>query len=284
MTKDFIVTGRSNGTTRMGSPYCNLKIKNEEEELSLAVWEVQPDDPPVVGQLVSFEVIQNNEGKRAARKADMHPGEMPSDMHPLYHLIPRPIERSLWNQCISHLITLCGNTPYKDFISEVADKLYLPYSQFPAATSIHHAFRGGLLNHTFQMLHMLEGLAPCLPYPVRIDHCIIAILFHDYGKTRVYNRNGEQQPDNYLLGHIYISANALQRQLEHLNVEPAEVERIIHIVLAHHGQLEYGSPVMPCTQEATIVHMLDNLSAKTDTIENSGDMEYVNSLNTRVIK
>jgi len=284
MTKEFIVIGRSNGTTKMGSPYCNLKIKNEDEELSLAVWEVQIDDPPTIGQLITFDNIQNNDGKRAARKSDMHPGEMPNALHPLYHLIPRPIERTIWDQSVNNLIALCGDTPYKGFILDVADKLYQPYSQFPAATSIHHAFRGGLLNHTYQMLHMLEGLVPCLPYPMRIDHCIIAILFHDYGKTRVYNRNGEQQPENYLLGHIYISANALQRQLEQLNTEPTEIERIIHIVLAHHGKLEYGSPVMPCTQEATLVHMLDNLSAKTDTIENSGDMEYVNSLNTRVIK
>ncbi len=284
MTKEYIVIGRSNGTTKMGSPYCNLKIKNEEEEVSLAVWEVQPDDAPVTGQLVSFEYIQNNEGKRAARKSDMYPGKIADSQHPLYHLIPHAIERTEWDRCIAQLCVLCGDSPHKEMIGEVADKLYQPYSQYPAATCIHHAFRGGLLNHTYQILHMLEGLAPCLPYPVRLDHCVIAALFHDYGKIRVYNRNGEQQPENALLGHIYISANALQRELERRNIEQKELERIIHIVLAHHGQLDYGSPVMPCTQEAAIIHLLDNLSAKTDTIENSGDMEYVNSLNTRVVK
>ena len=55
--KEYLVIGRSNGTTKIGSPYCNLKIKNAEEELSIAVWEVRPEDPPVVGQLVTFDVI-----------------------------------------------------------------------------------------------------------------------------------------------------------------------------------------------------------------------------------
>ena len=152
---EYIVTGRSNGTTRLGSPYCNLKIKNQEEELSLAVWDVAPDDAPVVGQLVSFITIQNNDGKRSARKGDMRPGAMPDASHPLYALMPRPVERGLWDATIANLIAMCSNSPYKDIIADVAAKLFQPYSQYPAASSIHHAFRGGLLNHVYQMLHML---------------------------------------------------------------------------------------------------------------------------------
>lgn len=282
--KEYIVIGRSNGTTRLGSPYCNLKIKDLEEELNLAVWDVSQENPPVVGQLVSFISIQNNDGKRSARKTDMIVGPMPEPSHPLYSLMPRPIEKELWMSTIDNLCHLCGQSPYIDMIREVAEKLYQPYSQFPAATSIHHAFRGGLLNHTHQMLHMLEGLAPCMPYPIRIDYCTLAILFHDYGKVQTYSRDGEVQPEDALLGHIYISAVALQRELERRDVDVNEIQRIVHIVLSHHGQKEWGSPVLPCSQEAMLVHLLDNLSAKTDTIEGSTDMDYVGALGTRVVK
>ena len=72
---EYIVTGRSNGTTRLGSPYCNLKVKNLDEEFTLAVWEIAPDDPPLVGQLVTFINIQNNDGKRSARTVTL---SMPS--------------------------------------------------------------------------------------------------------------------------------------------------------------------------------------------------------------
>ena len=281
---EYIVTGRTNGTTRMGSPYCTLKVKNLEDEKTVAVWDVAPDEGPKAGQLVSFRTLQDNDGKVSARKLDMLPGVMPDAGHPLYHLLPRPVSREEWQRTMDNLLKLCEASPLKDFIAETADKLFAPYSQFPAATSIHHAYRGGLLNHTWQMLHMLEGLAPCLPYPVRVDHCVVATLFHDYGKVYTYSRDGEQQPSNYLLGHIYLSANKLHRELERVGLDAAEIEIIVHIVLSHHGQLDYGSPVMPCSQEAVIVHMLDNLSAKTDTIEHSGNMEYVSALGTHVVK
>ncbi len=281
---EYIVTGRSNGTTRLGSPYCNLKVKNLDEEFTLAVWEVAPDDPPLVGQLVTFINIQNNDGKRSARKGDMRPLAMPDASHPLYALLPRPIQRQLWDQTIAALLALCPDSPYRDMISDVAAKLYQPYSQYPAASSIHHAFRGGLLNHVHQMLSMLQGIAPCMPYPIRVDHCTLAILFHDYGKVHTYSRDGEAQREDVLLGHIYISAVALQRELERREVPQDEIQRIVHIVLSHHGQREWGSPVVPCSQEAMLVHFLDNLSAKSDTIEGSPDMEYVSALGTRVPK
>lgn len=281
---NYIVLGRSNGTTRMGSPYCSLKIKNLEEELTVAVWDVAPDDPPVVGQLVSFVRMQNNDGKCSARKADMQPGAVADSNHPLYGFIPRPIAREAWDNTIANLLTMSDDERLRSMIAEVAPKLYQPYSQYPAASSIHHAFRGGLLNHVYQMLHMLEGLVPFLPYPVRVDYCTIAILFHDYGKVQTYNKDGDTQPVDSLLGHIYISAVALQRELERREIPQHDIERIIHIILAHHGQKEWGSPVMPCSQEAMLVHFLDNLSAKSDTIEGSSQMEYVNALGTRVVK
>lgn len=281
---EYIVAGRTNGVTKLGSPYCNLKVKSLQDEIALAVWDVAPTDAPVVGQLVSFVNMQNNDGKRSARKSDMRPGPMPDESHPLYGLLPRPIERGVWDATIANLVRQCGDSALKEVVVDVADKLYQPYSQYPAASSLHHAFRGGLLNHVHQMLHMLEGIAPCMPYPIRVDHCALSILFHDYGKVQTYSRDGEIQPEDSLLGHIYISAVALQRELERRQVPTDEVERIVHIVLSHHGQREWGSPVVPCSQEAMLVHFLDNMSAKSDIIEDSVDMEYINALGTRVPK
>ena len=283
-TNDYIVVGRTNSTTRLGSPYCSLKLRNADSEATIAVWDVTPSEPPQVGQLVSFTNIQENDGKRSARKADMRPGVMPEETHPLYRLLPRPVKRELWDQCINHLVAQCTDTTLTPLISEFAATLYAPYSKYPAATNIHHAFKGGLLNHTYQMLHMLEGLAPCLPYPIKIERCIIAILFHDYGKVYEYKPDGETQQLKYLLGHIFISANRLYTELLRRGVSEEETNYITHIVLAHHGELEYGSPVKPCSQEAVIVNMLDNLSAKTDVIEFTGNMESSFALGTHVVK
>lgn len=282
--EEYIVISRSNGTTRKGDPYCSLKVKNEKGESTIAIWDVRPEDEPKVGQIVSFTNIQDNDGKKSARKNEMIPGVMPNEQHPLYRLLPHPIKRDDWDKCLKTLLGFCKDEQIKHIIEQQKKELFDKYIKYPAAANIHHAFPDGLLNHTYQMLHMLEGLYPCLPYSIKIEHCIIAILFHDYGKIFEYKPDGETTEEKYLLGHIYLSANMLNKELQKCNIDMRERERIVHIILAHHDELEYGSPVKPCSQEAVIVNMLDNLSAKLDTIEFTGNMESSYALGTHVVK
>lgn len=284
MIKEYLVTSRTDGTTRTGSPYVTLKLINREGVENISVWDVPKTSGPFVGQTVIFRSIQDKMGKKSATNMDMTPGTFPNENHPLYNLMPRPIKKNVWNECIEKLLGFCTDDKLTPIIKDFAEKLYEPFSKYPAATSVHHAYPGGLLNHTYQMLNMLSGLYPTLPYKVKAERCILAILFHDYGKVYEYSKDGETQELMYLLGHIYLSAHKLHSELEKNNIDKDEINRIVHCVLAHHGQLEYGSPVMPCTQEAVIVTLIDNLSAKTDTMEGTGNMEYVHALSTHVVK
>lgn len=284
MIKEYLVICRTNSVTRTGSPYAILKVANNEETFNISVWDLSPKAAPIIGQLVCFSNIKDNAGKKSCSVLEIQSGNMPSADHPLYNLIPRPINRVVWDECIERLIEFCTDNKLIYIIKDFAQKLFKPYSEYPAATSVHHAYPGGLLNHTYQMLHMLEGLYPCLPYPIKIERCILAILFHDYGKLYEYNKQGETQQDMYLLGHIYLSAHKLNIELDNQGVDAEETKRIVHCVLAHHGQREFGSPVLPCTQEASIVTYLDNISAKTDTMEGTGDMEMCGFLGTHIIK
>lgn len=284
MHKEFMVIGRANATTRQGSPYALLKVTDAEQSFSVSVWDVAPDMAPFPGQLVQFVQVKDFGGKKSCSLTDMVLGLMADENHPLYGLIPRPINRKVWDDTIVNLLSFCTDSTLVPIIQSFAEKLYKPYSEYPAATTVHHAYQGGLLNHTHQMLHMLEGLYPCLPYQIKVERCILAILFHDYGKVYEYNRQGDTQSDMYLLGHIYIGAHKLQNVLEQHGVEAEEVKRIVHCVLAHHGQREYGSPVLPCIQEAAIVTYLDNISAKVDAMEATPEGEYVPALGTHVQK
>ena len=267
MQKEFMVIGRANATTRQGSPYALLKVTDAEQSFSVSVWDVAPDMAPFPGQLVQFVQVKDFGGKKSCSLTDMVLGLMADENHPLYGLIPRPINRKVWDDTIANLLSFCTDSTLVPIIQSFAEKLYKPYSEYPAATTVHHAYQGGLLNHTHQMLHMLEGLYPCLPYRIKVERCILAILFHDYGKVYEYNRQGDTQPDMYLLGHIYIGAHKLQNVLEQHGVEAEEVKRIVDCIRAHLGQREYGSPVLPCIQEAAIVTYLDNISAKVDAME-----------------
>ncbi len=282
--KEYIVLCRSNGTTRNNSPYIQLRVTDGEDTMNVSVWDKPANEGPEVGQLVRFINLKDYMGKKSCGRMELLEGAPAGEDHPLYHQLPRPISRTEWDDTLRALLDFCTVEELKEIIREFADKLYTPYSRYPAATSVHHAYPGGLLNHTHQMLHMLVGLYPCLPYPIKPERCILAILFHDYGKLCEYNTQGETQPDMYLLGHIYIGAHRLQNELEKRGIDTEETKRIVHCILSHHGTREFGSPVLPCIQEASIVSYLDNISAKTDTIEGAGEMEYVNALGTHIIK
>lgn len=282
---EYITLSRTDGITSKGSPFVTLKLANLDGNINLAVWDVAPGQGPAVGQLVRFLNIRDNAGKKSASQNDMITCDFPRPEHPLYPLMPRPVERDKWDATLQNLLGYCRDTTLMDIIRDCGEKLYQPYSKYPAATSVHHAFPGGLLNHTWQMLHMFEGLYPVLPYDdVKPERVILAVLFHDYGKLLEYNREGETQEAMFLLGHIYISSYKLHDELKKHGVEEHEASRIVHCVLAHHGLREHGSPVVPCMQEAVIVTYLDNLSAKTDAISGAGHLERVFALDTHVVK
>lgn len=287
MDKEYIVLSRQDAVARTGAPYINIKVANEDGNEQLCVWDVQKTAGPKVGQLVSFTTIRDNQGKKSAAFLDMKLGAFPQEGHPLYRFIPRPIKKEEWDATISHLLTFCKDQRLTDFISRQAEELFKPYSLKPAATSVHHAFPGGLLNHTYQMLHMLEGIYPVMPYQddMKIERCIIGILFHDWGKLCEYNTDGEPLENMYLLGHIYMSANYLNNLLREIDgLDKREINFIVHCVLAHHGQLDYGSPVVPCIPEAQLINYLDNISAKADVFNTTGNMEKAFALGTHVVK
>ncbi len=287
--KEYIVLTRNNGVTSKGAPFCKLQIAaSATDKFELAVWDVPETSGPKVGQKVSFLNIRENGNNKSAAQQDMRLlGDAPED-DPLYHLLPHVVKKEVWDECLDKLLAYCTDDLLKTIISDQKDELYDKYKTMPAAESVHHNFKGGLANHTYEMLRLLSGIYPVLPYPVKIERCILAVLFHDWGKIAEYIVAGDGSisttEHKYLLGHIYISAYRLNNILKEYKVDGKEIERIVHCVLAHHGQLEYGSPVVPATQEAEIVHFVDDISAKVNIMENTASMDYNRAVTTRVIK
>ena len=286
MNKEYIVTARSNQVAKNGNHYANLKIAAQKgEAITISVWDMEENEGPHVEDIITID-MDAIRSIRFPKKADF--GGFRGCRHatpddPLYQLIPRPIDKSVWDECIDKMLGWCHDEVLMNFIQQERDNLYEQYKNQTAATSLHHAFKGGLLNHTYELLHMLEGLYPTLP-PLKIERCIIAILFHDYGKLKEYDENMEGTKYMYLMGHTYISAHVLHNKLNAAGIGNEETIRIVHCVLAHHGQLEYGSPVVPCTQEALVVHYIDNLSARTYACDETANMEKCFALGTKVIK
>lgn len=133
----------------------------------------------------------------------------------------------------------------------------------PAARSMHHAFRSGLLEHTVSVTTVAKMLAR--HYGVDQDLVVAGALLHDLGKIWELELGPsiEYTDDGRLLGHLPMEVLYVENKIGELERFPAETRRLLlHILLSHHGEFEYGSPRRPKTPEALLVHMVDNLDSK----------------------
>ena len=143
------------------------------------------------------------------------------------------------------------------------------YEQCPAAVKGHHAALGGLLKHTTEVAAIARAIARvCGADPQLV---LAGVLLHDMGKLETYVWDGifDFTDRGRLVDHIVLGALMLERRLAEQPEPPCtEFERdiLLHIILSHHGQKEFGSPVRPMTLEAEVLHWADNASAKTESV------------------
>jgi len=172
------------------------------------------------------------------------------------------------------------------------------FCKSPAAVKMHHDYLGGLLEHTHNMLRVAVSVFPLYPH-IQKDLVLAAIFLHDMGKTEElacdmafsYTDGGQ------LVGHIVKCAMWIQQKADALRakgqtIEQETVDALCHIVLAHHGTHEFGSPKLPAMAEAFMVNYIDNLDAKMNQVNNlvqrePGDANWTawqNSLQTRLYR
>lgn len=138
----------------------------------------------------------------------------------------------------------------------------------PAAKSIHHAYLGGLVEHVVSILEVMEGLSKHYTFLNR-DLLIFGAIFHDIGKiSELGLDNGIHYTDRgRLVGHMGIACELIDENAAQIDGFPKDLKDILkHIVLSHHGKLEYGSPKLPMLAEAVVVAMIDDLDSKLNTI------------------
>jgi 3'-5' exoribonuclease len=158
------------------------------------------------------------------------------------------------------------------------DEFRLRYEQCPAAVKGHHAALGGLLKHTTEVAAIARTIARASGADQEL--VLAGALLHDIGKLEAYRWDGifAYTEVGRLLGHVVLSALMLDRRLgeeAEPPCTPLERDILLHLVLAHHGKLEFGSPVPPMTLEAEVLHWADNASAKTaslaDVLQDDGN-------------
>jgi len=143
--------------------------------------------------------------------------------------------------------------------------VWTSYREAPAAKYYHQAYRHGLLEHCLSVAQAVSTISATFPGIDR-DIAVTGALLHDIGKLEAYTADPQHidmTDDGKLQGEIPLGYYRVRRAVEDLpGFPPQTAQALLHIILSHHGQLEHGSPVVPCTREATLVHMIDNLGGR----------------------
>jgi len=144
-------------------------------------------------------------------------------------------------------------------------EVWVAYRVAPAAKHYHQAYRHGLLEHSLGVAQAVSAISATFPGIDR-EVAVAGALLHDIGKLEAYTEEPhtiEMSDAGRLHGEIALGYYRIRRMIEEIDGFPTELAQAVgHIILSHHGTLEHGSPVVPCTREATLVHMIDNLGGR----------------------
>jgi len=149
------------------------------------------------------------------------------------------------------------------------DALMAKFQMAPAGTKNHHAYHGGLLEHTVNLMEVILRICPCYPQLDR-NLLLMGALLHDLGKVEElsFEHGLSYTDEGQLVGHLVLAVEMLDAKIaeaEKLSGEPLPKETVLrlkHVILSHHGEYAFGSPKLPMTLEAVALNFLDNLDAK----------------------
>ena len=166
---------------------------------------------------------------------------------------------------LRELLATVQNPHLRQLLSAVFADSWIGYRDAPAAKRYHQAYRHGLLEHSLSVAQAVGAISATFPGIDR-DVAVTGALLHDIGKLDAYEWSAgaiSMSDQGRLHGEISLGYYRVRRTIEQLEGFPPELaQAVLHIILSHHGSLAHGSPVVPCTREATLVHMIDNLGGK----------------------
>ena len=275
----FLVSAKNHGVTKGGSGYLVLKLLDKSGEIEGRVWEraedlgrgfERNDFVRVRGQAtlyqgkvqIRIQDVMRVDGQSVATedflpKSAFDPEFMLDELQSILRGIRNP-----------HLLALC-ETFFSD--QELMDLL----KRAPGAKTIHHPYLSGLLEHTLSLLKLILKVVENYR-TVDVDLLLIGGFLHDIGKVYEFSfdRSVEYTDEGQLLGHLVMEVEMVNQKIAMIPDFPEELALLVkHMLVSHHGEYEFGSPKLPQTLEAVILHALDDLDGKIQAIQSLPEKE-----------
>lgn len=295
----YLCKNKQIALTKSGKEYGNLVLQDKTGTIDAKIWDL---NSPGVGDFETMDYVHveadvtlfqssNQLNVRRIRRASE--GEYVEADY-------LPVSKKDIGQMYEELLGFIASVK-NPYLNQLLSKFFVESPAFAkafrfhsAAKSVHHGFVGGLLEHTLSVTKLCDYYAGYYPQLNR-DLLITAAIFHDLGKTKELSTFPENDytDDGQLLGHIIIGTEMIGRMIRAIPGFPERLAvELKHCILAHHGELEYGSPKKPALLEALALNFADNTDAKMETMiealnaggENNGWLGYNRLLETNIRK
>jgi 3'-5' exoribonuclease len=265
----FLVLAKQQRTTKQSKAYLNLTLGDKTGQIEARVWEL--NDPRIAkefdrGDIVKVRGSVSRYEERTQLKVDQlrkaQAGE--ADKLDMLPATTRDVGE-LWAQLESAVKSL-ANPDLKRLLEALLGDAALAqaYREAPAARQLHHAWLGGLLEHVVSLLGLADRVAAHYPLLDR-DLLVTGVILHDIGKIREleWETGFDYTVEGVLLGHIQIGVDLVEKTIAALPDFPPRLRTLVlHMILSHHGKLEFGSPKLPMIPEAVVLNFIDDLDAK----------------------
>lgn len=269
----YLCKGKRSAETRNGKPYDNLLLQDKTGTLDGKVWDPnsqgiadydEKDFIEVYGEIIQYNgnLQMNIKQIRKAQEGEYNPADyMPTT--------EKSVDR-MYEELLAYIRQISNS-----YLKQVLEYYFVNDTEFiksfkehSAAKTVHHGFAGGLLEHTLSVLHLCEYFAGAYSILNR-DLLYTAAICHDIGKTKELSAfpDNDYTDEGQLIGHIVIGIEMLNDAIRSIPDFPERLaNELKHCVIAHHGELEYGSPKKPALAEALALNLADNADAKMQTL------------------
>ena len=262
----LLITQMNRGITNSGAPYLSFVLQDQSGSIDAKLWDAKDEllSGVEAGKvvLVSAEVLKyrNALQLRIYNLTKLEDNQFdPSD-----YVMATDLSLEFMQKRIHETLLSMQDLVYRDVCTSIIEDLHEKLYSYPAAAKNHHDFVGGLATHMISMLDL--GEAFCTLYPMlNRDLLLAGILLHDLGK--IDELSGpiltEYTVEGKLVGHISIMQSKVAEKAKALGYQDSEqVTLMRHMILSHHGEYEFGSPVLPMVMEAEMLTFIDNVDAR----------------------
>ena len=266
----FLINNVTKGVTTKSSAYYNVLLQDASGTIEGKKWEILDGDENIFkpGNIVEIEgdVLEYKGGKQIKIVSGRINED--KDLDVTLFVKSAPVARGDLQKTLMEYIEKIENIDVKLIVEEIIKNNYISFCNYPAGTRNHHEYASGLLYHTVSMLKLAEAI--CNLYPT-LDRDLLygGVILHDVGKTSELSGPivSKYTTQGLLLGHISIVQAEIKKVSEKLAITSEVPMLLQHLVLSHHGEYEFGSPVLPMIREAEILNLIDNIDCRMSTMD-----------------